>query len=221
MNKYNEQYYIAEMPFGEEQLFIKPDRKTAERGYHYKRVPIGEAPFFFLNSNRECDIENGCKWPVTDILIDGSDLLVGGKIREELMKYDIDGMQLYPSVYMDDDNNWHENFWFLNFFKKYHYWDKNESVVRIDEDEEVDEDEDVSVRRYSLDEQKLDEIPEESRLMFKMGGATVAYIFVHQKIVDFIVNNNYKGVRFFKVSEFKEGIQYRKSGIDKAVEAKG
>lgn len=218
MKKYDEVYYIAKKPFGENQLYIKADLKTAERGYHYKKVPLGEAPFFFQNSYKEEDKKKGNKWALTEVLLVGSNLLVCDKIRDELKTYEIEGMQLYPSVYIDDENNWHENYWFLNFYEDFYYLDKNQSIVDIDEDD--DEDDDIEVFKYSLDVQKLNQIPEERRLLFKMGGATDAYIFVHQKIVDFIINNNFKGVRFFKVSEFEEGDQYSKSAIEKAIEVK-
>lgn len=179
MNKYNEQYYIARKPFNDNQLHIKADRKTAERDYFYKKMVLGEAPLFFENSYKEEDKDKGIKRSITDVLLDSSDLLVCNKIRNELIQYEIDGMQFYPSVYIDDDNNWNENYWFLNFYEEFHYWDKNQSIVDIDEDD--DEDDDIEVFKYSLDAQKLDKIPEERRLMFKMSGATVAYIFVHHR----------------------------------------
>ena len=59
-------------------------------------------------------------------------------------------------------------------------------------------------------EKKLDAILEERRLIFKMGGVGDPYVFFHQKIVDYIMENQYKGIRFFKVSEFEEGIQFKK-----------
>jgi len=124
------------------------------------------------------------------------------------MKYDIDGMQLYPAVYIDDDDHWHDNYWFLTFYEKYIYWDKKRSqFITIDE---TDDQHDAEVDSYCLDETKLQGIAEERRLIFKMGGVGDPYVFVHQKIVDFLMANQCKGIRFFKTCEFEEGDQFKR-----------
>ncbi len=208
MNKYNEEYYIAFEPKGDNQPYVIADKKTTERGYHYKKVPLGGLPFFFYNRNKEKDRRNGKKWPITEILETGGDFLVNDFIRDEVIQYDIDGMQLYPSVYIDDDDNWHENYWFLNFYETFVYWDQGRSeIVTIDEN---DDKYGAEIDKYCLDEKKLFGIPEEKRLIFKMSGVGDPYVFFHQKIVDFLMTNNCRGIRFFKVSEFEEGDQFKR-----------
>lgn len=207
MNNFNEQYYIAFMPFGDEQLYVSPDQKTADRDFDFKKVPLGEAPFFFENGYKEEDKEEGNRWPITEIMMVGTSFIAIQEIRDELIKHDVDGMQLYPSVYIDDDDNWHENYWYLNFYKELHCLDKKRS--KIDEDEDDDKDDDAEVLSIHLSARVLDAIPEEKRLLFKIGGTTLPYVLVHQKIVDFITQNNYKGIRFLKVSTFKYGDQHR------------
>ena len=201
---YNEQYYIAEQPPGDDQIYLKPDKRTANRGYHYKQLPQGDNPLFFMNGYREKDNN---RWPIPHILMDGGDLIVIDDIRNELKKYDIDGMQLYPAVYIDDHDKWHENYWFLNFYQELDCWDRERSIYHRDID--VDPDSYAEVDKYYLDEKILDPIPEERRLMFRVGDTSMGHIFIHQKIVDFIIKNKFTGVRFFKVSDFKEGDQYR------------
>lgn len=65
-----------------------------------------------------------------------------------------------------------------------------------------------SVLRYSLDEKVLSLIPEQERLIFKMGNTSNQPIFVHQKIVDIFQKNNVKGVKFFRVSDYEFGDEF-------------
>ncbi len=116
MNKYNVEYYIVHMPFGDDQLFVEADQRTADRDYDFRKVPLGEAP-------------------------------------------------LYPAVYIDDENNWHDNYWFLNFYEELDCWDRKLSVIGEDDDEH-----ESAVYQYYLDAKILDGIPEEKRLLFIMGG---------------------------------------------------
>jgi len=204
MNKYNDQYYIAVEPFGAEQPYVIADKITSTRLDHHQKLPLGQAPLTFYNRNKEQDRAKGNKWPVTPVLETGGDFLVNDIIREQISHYDIDGLQLYPAVFIDDDDVIHPNYWFLNFYKTFSYWDKKQSeVICIDGYlAEID--------KYSLDPEKLGAITEQSRLIFKMGGVTDPYIFIHQTLVSFLMVNNCNGIRFFKTTDFEEGDQFRK-----------
>jgi len=208
MNRFNEEYYIAVEPKGDNQPYVIADKKTAARGYHYTKLPEGKPPLFFFNRNKEKDLASGNKWAITPVLETGGDFLVSDYIANELMMYEIDGLQLYPAVYIDDDDNWHEEYWFLTFFEKFRYWDsKNSEFMKIDSS---DSEFDAEIDKYCLDESKLSLIPEEQRLIFKMGGVGDPYVFFHKKMVDLFTSTKSKGIRFFKVSEFEEGDQFKR-----------
>ncbi|WP_163831826.1 hypothetical protein [Spartinivicinus ruber] len=179
MNIYNEQYYITIRPINDNQLYLKPDKKTEHRDYDFRKLQPGGAPLFLENGTKEKDKRLGKQRHLTDVLMEGSNLLVNDNIRNHLVLSSIKVMQLYPAIYIDDD----------------------------DEDDDIDYD--AEVTQYYLDDKVLDEIPEHQRLMFKMGGATKAYIFAHQVVVDFFTSRKISGVRFMKVSTFKEGDQFR------------
>lgn len=207
---FDEEYYIARRPADEGQLYLKPDAKTFNRRYGYTKLTQGEAPLFFENAFKDKDKKSGKKRSLTNVLIDSPNLLVDNEARDKLKFLEIDGLQIYPAVYIDDDIKWHENYWFLNFYKELDCWDRKLSVVEIDDDDDDDDDIDLDAEiiKYRLNSDILSQIPKEHRLMFKMGGATKAYIFVHQDVVDIFTNVNATGVRFFKVSEFEEGDQF-------------
>ena len=215
MTVFDDQYFVSIMPFGDDQLYLKPDEKTFNRRYTYKKMDQGGAPLFFENAFKERDIRDGKSHPITSVLMNGSNLLVNNAIRDKLKFKDIQGMQLYPAIYIDDDFKWHEEHWFLNFYEAIDCWDRDTSTIESYDDEDEDEDDDDPIEldseviRYRLDADILDKIPEERRLMFKMGGALKSYIFVHQKVVDLFKDCDAVGVRFIKVSEFKEGDQFR------------
>ncbi len=210
MNKYNNQYYIAQTCFTPTQIHIVADRKTENRDYTFTQLNFGETPLFFKNGFEEKDRRTGGKRVLTDVLMDGASMMVVDAIRDELKKYNIDYMQLYPAVYIDDNQIWHENYWYLNFYRNIDCWDRKYSIYEKFDDDDFDDDDDDNaiVDKYYLDVSILDAIPEEKRLLFRMGGASNAYIFVHQRIADFLIKNKHTGIRLFKVADFEEGDQH-------------
>ncbi|MBL4898702.1 MAG: hypothetical protein JKX76_03525 [Colwellia sp.] len=205
MSNYEDQYYIAIEPAGEDHIFPIPDQKTADRNYEYLKLPMGEKPLFFHNSQQEKDVRRNIVRPLSDVLFDGNDLIVTDSIRNKLIQHEINGLQLYPAVYIDDKNHWHENYWHLCFYERLNCLDKAHSSI----DGDIDRTKfNVEVDQFRLEKNVLDAITEEKRLLFKISGVSMGYIFVHQLIVDFFEKNNLSGIRFFKVVDFEEGDQF-------------
>ncbi len=205
MNQYDNEYYIAIEPAGEDHISPIPDQTTADRNYEYLKLPINEKPLIFHNSESERDFKRGIIRPLSDVLFDGNDLIVSDSIRNKLIQHDIDGLQLYPAVYIDDKNHWHENYWHLCFYERLRCLDK----ARASLDGDINPTEfNIDVDQFRLDKNVLDVIPEEQRLLFKIGETSMGYIFIHQLIVDFFEKNSFSGIRFFKVTDFEEGDQF-------------
>lgn len=210
MISYSDQYFIMCLPQGDGQIYLKPTVITASKKYHYRLVPPGGSPLEFGNAYRD---EDKNKWPIPDVLVDTSGALIPKKIYDIVKSYKVHGMQLCPSVYVDDDGKRFDQFWYLGFYEELYCLDKDNSTIQEfdfdgDDDDEEDEDERLEVYRYVLDSRILDPIPLESRLVFKMGGCSDKYIFVHKKIVDIFVAEKVTGVRFIKTSDFEEGMQH-------------
>lgn len=204
MNKYNDDYYIMFMPHGDEQIYVKPNVQTAKRKSHYEKLTIGGAPLFFENSYRE---EDKNQWPITDVLVDTSGFLAPQRSYDMIKRLEIQYLQLAPAVYVDDDDKYHEHFWYFGFYNEINCLDiVNSTIESVDYDDEDDEQR-LEVFKYSLNEESLDLIEEEKRLMFKIGGCSKKYIFVHKKIVEMFKNDS--GIRFIKVAHFEEGLQHR------------
>lgn len=212
--RYDEQYYIAFEPHGDDRLFAAADDTTSERGYHYIKPALGAPPFIFRNAYLDKDKKRKVTWPITDVLVVGGDLLVKEYIKNQICRFDTSGLYMQPSIYINDEGERLDDYWFLTFYKTLDCWDRDRSVVDIFEDDEDDDldgiEPTIEVDKFVLDSEVLDEIPENERLLFKMGGnVSKSYVVVHQKVVDFFEKNNISGVRFFKLSEFEEGDQFR------------
>lgn len=204
MSKYDQEYYIAYTTLNPDQLHIKPKASTAARGYRYTKLTLGEAPLFFVNAFQKRDQKTGARRTVTDILYDGASFAVTDEIKRYLGQFEIASMQHYPAIIINDDDRWHEDYWYLNIYERLDCWDRNTSIYEIDTEAN---DPKPMVDKFSLDTAKLEAIPEEKRLIFKIGGASKAYVLMHRKIVKHILENAYTGIRFFKVADFEEGDQ--------------
>ena len=211
MESYNDQYYIVLNDYHEDTLYVGAKQKSADRRFGYKKLILGQEPLFFENDYKEEDIKVGKERSIPSVLIDASTPIVNSRIRDKLKFFDFVGMQLYPSVYIDDNGKYHENYWCMNFWEKLDCWDREKSVTEEFDDEDMLEPDyldDADIYKYYLDPKVLDKIPEEDRLIFKMSGGSMGYVFIHQKIADIFKAENATGVKLIKVADFEEGMQF-------------
>jgi len=205
MNNYDNEYYIFFPTFLPSEVRIRPHIKNKNVVFDGIELPIGGAPLFFEQGFKEKDARTGQKRQMTDIMSGSGSFIVTKNIRTEFIKYDLTGMAMYPAVMIDNDDKWNENYWFMNIWRDLDCWSRNNSVYdELSEDEDED---DTVIDVYHLDENVLDIIPLENRLIFRMANETMGYIFFHRKVVDFLKKNNFTGGRFIKVIDFKEGDQ--------------
>lgn len=208
MTDYNEQYYISLVPAGDDILFPKLQKRSAKSRYRIRKYDTNQGPLFFENCWREEDKRMGVKRdPLPDILVEGSELIVPPVLKEYLQHTSIVGMQFVHAIYVDDDDHWHENYWAMNFYERIAALDIDNSEINWKYSHP--EENEYEVVRYSLSSLVLDEIPEETRLVFKIGQANKAYVLVHQKVKDFIDQAGFTGLRLIKVSDFEEGRQFK------------
>lgn len=155
------------------------------------------------------NLKAGNKWPITDVLVCDGSILIKKYLWEKIEGFNSEGLAFHPSVFIDDEGIWHENFMFMVFYKNLDCWDRERSVVEEEEEHLADETVfPVVVERFYLDDKVLDKIPENQRLMFEMGGVQNSLVCFHQKIVDIFDQNKAAGIRFLKVSEFEDGDDY-------------
>lgn len=205
MSIYDEQYYILFRPSDDQYPIATPDAKTADRPYGYEILSPGP-PLTFSNAFKDEMISRRMNEIIGDVIFHSPDILVSERFKDFLSPFDIDGLQLFPSIYIGNDGRWHDNYWFLNFYKTLDCWHRDRSDYKRDK---YDPDDNPPIKKYSLHENILDAIPEERRLMFKMGGVSAEYIFAHQLVVDYMVQHAISGVNPIRVADFKEGMQHK------------
>ncbi len=208
MTDYNDQYYVSLIPEGDEVLFPKLHKRSARSRYRIQKYDISQGPLFFENCWREEDRKMGVKRdPLPDILVEGSELIIPPVLKEYLQKFPIDGMQFVHSIYIDDYDKWHENRWAINFYQRIAALDVDNCKIEWEFSNPTQNE--YTVERFSLSRKVLDEIPEESRLVFKIGQSRKSYVMVHERVKDFIEQAGFTGLRLIKVSEFEEGRQFK------------
>ncbi|ODB37472.1 hypothetical protein BB427_13360 [Pseudoalteromonas sp. BMB] len=211
MNRdYNNEYYLILKKYGKDTLYPRALQKSADRDYEFEQLVWGKEPLFFENAYRDKDNANGVIRPIPSVLLDATIPIVSSKIRERLKLFNFVGMQLYPAVYIDDGDNYHEDFWCMNFWQELDCWDRAKSKIEKFTAEEMLEPDYLKgcdIYKYHLDSEVLDKIPEEERLIFKQAGG-LKYVFVHQKIADIFFEEKATGVNLVKVSDFEEGMQF-------------
>lgn len=185
MSKFNDEYFFVMRPRDNDRLpFLVPDTNTEDREFRYKAQPFGSPPLVFHNDLEQEDIKAGMRTVVAPILFAGTDLVVASSIREQLLHMEVPNLSMHPAIYIDETDHWHEDYWYLTFTDRLDCWDRVHSTF---DDEEppikLGGYELFEVYRYSLDEQVLDRLPLQQRLLFKMGGTTTADVVCHASVV--------------------------------------
>lgn len=204
MSDLNQEYYFAFRPDDDAYPILRADSQANLRKYQYSKLSFG-APLTFSNGFRDEVIDQGITEVIEGILNDAPFYLVNNLLRDELDRFPTRGMQLYPAIYIDNADHWHENYWFTNFYASMDVLDWDQSEFELIDGEGVAED-DYVFDRIVLDSKKLSEIPEKERMLVHV--AKLGDVIIHQKIVDFVLQHNIGGVNFFKVADFVDGDQY-------------
>ena len=204
MSLYDDEYYIVHNMEGDDHIFLNATKNTASRKYGYVKNDRISEPFFFYNDNKSSSLKYGD----VDIMLDGVDMVVSDRVREIISAETVKGLQFNSAVFIDEDDKWHEGLWYLTFYERLACLDVKDSEALRGDLSAYGPKSIMTVNKYSLDAKKLDSIPLDERLIFKIGGTSFSYVFVHESIRDAIISSGIRGVRFFKVSEFEEGDQY-------------
>jgi len=205
MNNYNEQYYILFNDFSDGPSYLRPLTKTSFRNYEYEKLNLSGGPAFFENAFEEEDKKAGEKHPIYDVMDAAGWYLFSHRIYEKMQTFVINNFQFFPSVFIDDDGHYHENYVLTNFYGKLDCLDVKKSIITSQTEIRRIE---YEVEKIYLSTEILDNIPEEERLIFKIDKVGDAHIMVHQKIKDIMENENATGAKFIRVDQYTEGDEY-------------
>jgi hypothetical protein len=198
---YDDQYYFIHRPsFDEKVPQLRADATTSMLDYAFEVVPIA-TPLVFTNAWKERNIAKGVSERVTEILFEGADLVVGDRIRNKLLHLEVPNLHMYPSIYIDDRDKWHEDYWYLTFTQRFDCWDRKSSEYDDDPIEGAGM-KLYHIDKFRLDKNLLDRTPLKDRLLFKMGGAMLAFITVHESLLPLFRGGGNSGAEFQKITDF-------------------
>ena len=206
MSELQQEYYIPFLGNTENKLFINTDEKSSRRYYFHTKFDLADGPMVYLNDYKEENLKLGIKTPLPDIFLDYGAMIIPKEFMVFLRNFDIYGLQLFPTIYIDDDEQWHENLWLVNFFEGINCIDKEKS--EIDSDPELWEEGDpLIVDTTVFDDSILRAIPEDQRLIFTMDNVHMLHLYCHQRVVDYVRQQNYTGIIFVKASDYVDGME--------------
>jgi hypothetical protein len=206
MSIYEEQYYIVSKQYDENTLYLRALDRTENRDYDFEKLRFGEEPLFFENAYKDEDKAAGLIRPLKKAHMNSTYLIVDDSIKGDLEGYDISGFQFYPAVIIDDDGNYHENYWFFNIYNEYDFLDCEGSEIKNYKPGAKRN----KVVKYKLDDEKLQAVSEESRLIFMMPNTDQRTTYVHQKVVDVFEKHGVDNINFLRMSEWYRGKQFRR-----------
>lgn len=206
MIDFDELYHIALHPNRDE--YPRLVVRTESEDKLFSGGVLSGAPLFFENGYRDEDVRAGRAENVSSVLFDGNNILVNSTLHRHLSTLQIDNVQFFPAVYIDNQRHWHEGYWYVNFLEELDCWCRRRSLFTPPEDP-ADPFDYAEVKQYALDADVLNRTPESRRVLFKMGGASISYVFLHDTLVRHLASIDDVGAKFVSVKTFVQGMQHR------------
>ena len=211
MSSCNDEYFIAFPPNDHSAMDAIPLESTVDRGYGCERIISGK-PLHFYEEDPPEGTKDSSERNLPDVFFSVPHFGVSDWLKEIIAMYPIQGCQLVPTTLTDHRGTTHQGFWFVNVYISLDVLDIDKSDIRGDRNAyRADglEDRRVRVRKTSLDCQKLKIIPKQQRMIFRISGVARRRMLVHEELVAKFQRGGATGIRFFRVSEFVEGMQHR------------
>ncbi len=205
MQNYNEDYYLIFPNPDTTGYKIDPDDSTARRNYDSDELNFGQKPLFFETRTPDLSFINNDY----EIFFPIGSIVVTDKLKL-LFEDGLYGAKFYPAIVKGEEKGVREDMWALNIYKPLDCWDRDKSVASYPGGVKSMAGIDVlpSVKSFHLSSKVLDKIPEKNRLLFVMDNTDVTNIFINKKFIDILETYNVKGSKFFKVSQYRFGMEF-------------
>ncbi|WP_456294955.1 hypothetical protein M1D72_06360 [Vibrio sp. AK197] len=193
---YNDTYYLMSPNYEieNEAFHVVPTEATAQRRFHYRELVYGEVSVKFnAKTDDFLSLDPMMLFCIPSFIV-SKDLKI-------IIDDHIYGGKLYPAV-VEFQNKSSSDFYLINIYQELDCWDRNSSLYK-----QKDPDYYPRVYKYKLDSTILDKIPENERLIFKMGGTDLSSIFIHESL-KIKLENVLKNIKFLKVSEYEFGDEF-------------
>jgi hypothetical protein len=205
MNKLELEYVFVHHPLGREDLpSLSPDAATEDRDFRYVAQLLGSPPLVFEDGAKDYRKKRGIKVVKMppDVLFCGSDLVVEARIREALLAQKLANIAMHPAVYIHDNGMRYEKYWYITFLERLDCWDRKTSEFEQDASPvRLGGFELFQIYRYHLDDEVLDKVPLNRRLLFKMGGSVDGLIVCH-KSISFLLSEGAGGIPLTEIIDY-------------------
>ncbi len=133
-----------------------------------------------------------------DLHSGGSTMVISEKIKEQLDAMKLKDVQLIPATIEDINGDEHDGYYYIHIYNLIECMDKEKSEWRSPRRHP---DKVMSVDKLVLDNEKLDKIPLEERLVFALSEEPLTKLY-HRSVVEKILSAKPTGVRFYCISDF-------------------
>jgi hypothetical protein len=170
-------------------------------------------PFIFPKPIEEGDLELPLKiWfsppypknpEMADILFLYGDLAMSEKVKSLFEKMNIYGVQFFPIEITTNKDKVIEGYYAFHPFNRIAAVDKNNYVGSpVTDRGRID-----SLQQFSLDENVLNDIPLEKRLVFHLAESKTKRL-VHKTVYEAMINENLTGFSFFRIDEWDSNAMF-------------
>lgn len=193
---YNEVYYVMTPNYDEEYeiLHITPSESTGIRRFHYREMSYGDPALNFISNG----LDSVDEMPL--MLFCKPSILVSEKLKN-IFDDGVYGGKLFPAI-VEDNKIKFDSYFLVNIFEELDCWSRKESVYK-----QRDPDYYPRVYEYRLDKSVLDKIEEKNRLIFRMGGADLSPVIVHERVKK-ILERSVNSVNFYPINTYKFGDEF-------------
>ena len=128
--------------------------------------------------------------------------VVSQKLADIISSFNIDNIQMLPSVIVDDDGATYENYYLVHIYNYIDCLDKTRSIIEIDNSTKS-----TSIKKMRLSSMTLNKIDLPKRLIFKLEEIPHLKIY-HKSIVDAITSSEITGLKFYTIKDWYDGMQF-------------
>ena len=200
----------------EERVRLIPDARSEKLNPGMQRI-VSTRPVTFINARPKHYGPSKFTEVLDDIMFSAAGIVMRQELADEIGKYETIGLQICNANIVDLSGQIHEGYTFLNFIDDFDCWSREDSeALEDDDDEDEDEDDedlkylntDPVVVRFSLDPERIGEVPEANRRIFQLGGANPYPYFVHKSIVTLFRQTSATGAITIPVTNYYGGFEF-------------
>ncbi|HAS6152574.1 TPA: hypothetical protein I7146_13785, partial [Vibrio vulnificus] len=215
MNKFSD-YYVVYQRVGEHAMVLVGHKNDTPRALTANQFQEDTNRwFYFLNGFRDEDVSQGIHHQLCNLHMSGRKMMVKRELYLALRHIEIAGAQWLRAVIINDDDTYHDDYHYLNFYENpvdedYAYYD----FVDFDKSE-------YKAKKYAdylpplytfkkivLSQEKLAAVPLEKRLIWN-DIHTTNCLAVHKSVKEIMEKYHPLDCRFTRIEEYQENMGTR------------